>query len=99
MTVELSAQVQKELHDLAETQQRNVDEIVEEALRQYLQAAAITDLTSEEIAEAQVKLISDEPKPRRIIGQDDGLFEVPDDFDAPLPGDALALFESRESSS
>jgi TatD DNase family protein len=23
-------------------------------------------------------------KPRRVIGQDDGLFEVPDDFDEPL---------------
>ena len=35
-----------------------------------------------------------EPKPRRVLGQDDGLFEVPEDFDAPLPGEVLALFES-----
>jgi TatD DNase family protein len=26
-----------------------------------------------------------EPKPRRILGQDEGLFEVPDDFDEPFP--------------
>lgn len=25
------------------------------------------------------------PPPRRILGQDAGLFEVPDDFDEPLP--------------
>ncbi len=29
----------------------------------------------------------------RILGQDGGLFEVPDDFDAPLPDDVLAAFE------
>ena len=33
-------------------------------------------------------------KPRRILGRDRGLFEVPDDFDAPLPDDVLARFES-----
>lgn len=59
MTVELSAQIEKELHDLAESQQRDVDDIVEDAVRQYLQAAAITDLDNEEIAETQVKLISE----------------------------------------
>lgn len=33
-----------------------------------------------------------EQQPRRILGQDAGLFEVPDDFDAPLPDDVLASF-------
>ena len=32
-------------------------------------------------------------KPRRRLGRDQGLFEVPDDFDAPLPDDVLASFE------
>jgi prevent-host-death family protein len=40
------------------------------------------------------RLVPIEPKPRRVIGQDDGLFEIPEDFDAPLPDDVLALFES-----
>ena len=40
------------------------------------------------------KLVPVESKPRRVIGQDDGLFEVPDDFDAPLPDEVLALFQS-----
>jgi antitoxin (DNA-binding transcriptional repressor) of toxin-antitoxin stability system len=30
---------------------------------------------------------------KRILGQDAGLFEVPDDFDAPLPPEVLAGFE------
>lgn len=39
------------------------------------------------------RLVPIEPKARRVIGQDDGLFEVPDDFDAPLPAEVLALFQ------
>lgn len=31
--------------------------------------------------------------PARVLGVDRGRFEVPDDFDAPLPGDVLADFE------
>lgn len=40
------------------------------------------------------KLVPVESKPQRLIGQDDGLFEIPDDFDAPLPDEVLALFHS-----
>jgi len=32
--------------------------------------------------------------PKRRLGMDTGLFEVPDDFDRPLPDDVLAGFES-----
>jgi len=32
-------------------------------------------------------------EPRRTLGRDAGLFEVPDDFDAPLPDDVLRTFE------
>jgi len=39
------------------------------------------------------RLVPVAPKPHRVIGQDDGLFEVPDDFDAPLPDEVLALFQ------
>ncbi len=38
-------------------------------------------------------LVPVEQRPRRVLGQDEGLFEVPDDFDAPLPADVLASFE------
>jgi prevent-host-death family protein len=30
---------------------------------------------------------------QRVFGKDAGLFEVPDDFDAPLPADVIAEFE------
>ena len=30
---------------------------------------------------------------RRRLGEDLGVFTVPDDFDAPLPADVLAVFE------
>ena len=33
------------------------------------------------------RLVPVEPKPRRVLRQDEGLLEVPDDFDAPLPKD------------
>jgi prevent-host-death family protein len=39
------------------------------------------------------RLVPLEKRPRRVLGQDEGLFEVPDDFDAPLPPDVLASFE------
>ena len=32
-------------------------------------------------------------QPRRRLGRDRGLFEVPDDFDAPLPDDVIESFE------
>jgi prevent-host-death family protein len=32
-------------------------------------------------------------KQRRVLGRDRGLFEVPEDFDAPLPDEVLDAFE------
>lgn len=40
------------------------------------------------------RLVPVEPRPQRVIGQDEGLFEIPEDFDAPLPDEVLAHFES-----
>jgi len=39
------------------------------------------------------RLVAVEAPPRRLLGLDEGLFVVPDDFDAPLPEDVLAGFE------
>ncbi len=37
----------------------------------------------------------DEPhQAKRVLGRDVGLFEIPEDFDAPLPVDIVELFES-----
>lgn len=59
MTIELSATVERELRDLAMMQSRDVGEVVEEAVRQYLEASAITDLDPGQIAEAQAKLMGE----------------------------------------
>ncbi len=42
---------------------------------------------------AVAKLVPIESEPKRLLGLDAGLFEVPDDFDEPLPDDVLAAFE------
>ncbi len=39
------------------------------------------------------KLVPLDAPPKRKFGVDRGVFEVPDDFDAPLPSDVLAEFE------
>lgn len=39
------------------------------------------------------KLVPIEQSPKRLLGLDAGLFEVPEDFDAPLSDDVLAEFE------
>jgi len=40
------------------------------------------------------KIVPVSPGTRRRFGVDRGVFEVPDDFDAPLPADVLDAFES-----
>ena len=42
---------------------------------------------------ARLTPISD-VKPKRTLGRDLGLFEVPEDFNAPLPEDELLAFDS-----
>jgi antitoxin (DNA-binding transcriptional repressor) of toxin-antitoxin stability system len=39
------------------------------------------------------RLVPFEGSGRRELGRDRGLFEVPDDFDAPLPEEVLRAFE------
>ena len=38
------------------------------------------------------RLVRFDEEPGRVLGKDAGLFEVPDDFDAPLPDNILAEF-------
>ena len=45
-------------------------------------------------SEPVAKLVPIQPSGRRRLGTDAGLFAVPDDFDAPLPDDLLAGFET-----
>ena len=37
------------------------------------------------------------PKKKIVFGLMKGEFEIPDDFDAPLPDDVLAMFEGSEA--
>ena len=43
MTFKLPASVEKELRDLAEVRSRQIPELVEEAVRQYLEGASVAD--------------------------------------------------------
>jgi prevent-host-death family protein len=38
-------------------------------------------------------LVPAQRRGERVLGIDDGLFAVPDDFDAPMPDDVLKAFE------
>jgi prevent-host-death family protein len=43
--------------------------------------------------EPVARLVAVEPRQRRVLGADRGRFDVPDDFDAPLPDEVQAAFE------
>ncbi|HZD42218.1 MAG TPA: ribbon-helix-helix protein, CopG family [Terriglobales bacterium] len=61
MTIDLPSVVEQQLRDLAKRQNRDVAELIEDAIRQYLEAAAITDLGPNQITETQAKLLSELP--------------------------------------
>ena len=47
-------------------------------------------------ATAKLVAVDQAEKPKKIFGAMKEEFEVPDDFDAPLPDDLLDAFEGRE---
>ena len=49
MTVHVPASIEDQIKRLAQKQGRDVQVLLEEALRQYLEAAAITDVTPEQL--------------------------------------------------
>jgi predicted transcriptional regulator len=61
MTIDLPNVVEEQLRDLAKRQNRDIAELIEDAIRQYLEAAAITDVDPKEVAETQAKLLSELP--------------------------------------
>jgi predicted transcriptional regulator len=61
MTIDLPSAVEEQLRDLAKRQNRDIAELIEDAIRQYLEAAAITDLDPNQVAETQAKLLSELP--------------------------------------
>jgi predicted transcriptional regulator len=59
MSIELPVGVEEQLRTLAARQGRDVGVLVEEAVRQYLEAAAITDVDAGEVAETQAALLAE----------------------------------------
>jgi predicted DNA-binding protein len=59
MTIELPGTLEERLQDLAARQGREIGVLVEEAIEEYLEAAAITDLDATEISEAQMALMGE----------------------------------------
>ncbi len=72
----------------------NVHEAKTHLSRLLLRVAGGEEIVIARAGKPVAKLVPVDSKPQRLIGQDDGLFDVPDDFDAPLPDDVLALFHS-----
>ena len=61
MTIDLPIVVEEQLRDLAKRQNRDMAELIEDAVRQYLDAAAITDVDPNQVAETQAKLLTELP--------------------------------------
>ena len=59
MTIELPSNIEVELRNLAAKQGRDVRAVVEEAVRQYLESLAISDLDTTQVAETQTALIGE----------------------------------------
>ena len=61
MTIELSRRIEDELRSLAEKEGRDVNVLVEDAVRQYVEAAAITDIDQAAVGETQMALTAELP--------------------------------------
>ena len=61
MAIDLPSVVEEQLRDLAKRQNRDIAELIEDAIQQYLEAAAITDVDPNQVAETQAKLLSELP--------------------------------------
>jgi prevent-host-death family protein len=79
------------MRDMAEV---NVHEAKTHLSRLLLRVAGGEEIVIARAGKPVAKLVPIEPRPQRVLGQDEGLFEVPEDFDAPLPDEVLALFQS-----
>ena len=65
MTVHLSDNLADALKRLAQEQGKGMDRVVEEAVKDYLTAAAITDISTDDLAATQASLL---PELDRVMG-------------------------------
>lgn len=56
MLIEVAGNIEEQLRDLAFKQGKEVSVLVKDAIREYLEAMAITDLDAADVAAAQVAL-------------------------------------------
>ena len=61
MSIDLPSSVEAQLRTLAKEQGRDVRALVEEAIRQYLEAASIRDVDATDVAAAQGALLGELP--------------------------------------
>lgn len=64
-----------------------------ELLRRVATGEEVTITRGGAAGEPLARLVPAQRQPERIFGRDRGLFEVPDDFNAPLPEEVLRTFE------
>jgi predicted transcriptional regulator len=62
VTIEVPSSVEEQLRTLAAKQGRDVRALVEEAIRQYLEATAITDVDANEVGKTQTALLDELPR-------------------------------------
>ena len=74
----------------------NIHEAKTHLSRLLLRVAAGEEVVIARAGKPVARLIPfHKPKGKRPLGLDKGLFEVPKDFDAPLPADVLTTFEGE----
>lgn len=59
MTIDFSTPLEEELRHLAGVSGKDVEVLVVEAVRQYLDGAAITDVSADDVAATQASLITE----------------------------------------
>ena len=59
MTIDISNSIEQQLRGIAQREGRDVGAVLEEAIRLYVEAASITDLDPDDVAETQVALAGD----------------------------------------
>ena len=60
-TIDLPSIIEERLRDLAKRQNREIGELVEDVVRQYLEAAAISGVDPNQVADTQEKLLRELP--------------------------------------
>lgn len=59
MTIHVSDAIHRQIRQLAEQQGRDVDAVIEEAIRRYLDDVAVTDLSPADVAATQEELLGE----------------------------------------